>query len=429
MQYYDEEKKEEPQSTSQPAAPAQKAANLVVSPSQQPAWTQAMGDHPPASLQTKLTVNQPGDAYEREADQVADQVIHMPTSGTSTTQEASLVMRKESGGAQSTQSAPPIVNQALSSGSQPLDAGTQATMQSRFGHDFSDVRVHTDEQAAESAQAVNARAYTVGKDMVFGSGEYAPGTSEGQKLIAHELTHVVQGREGGLQGATTAVLRRQLKYHEQVEPEKAQTFLAAFDRSVETIATEIGEAKGLKGPASKDLHAALEQLRALRKRNKVTVWYTSGGLHYASYDNASGELRLHIYFPKKTVLPTTLVHEAIHAVHAQRYPHLSQMYGELLKAGEKGTTDESKGVLALQWKVWTEYWAYRRAAEFDDLRQEPKNRRNPEEIHQDVMKEKGVKEAIAYLHDQTGKEIDPRQWKPPAKVPDKRRPHEEESTH
>jgi hypothetical protein len=116
-------------------------------------------------------------------------------------------------------------------------------------------------------------------------------------------------------------------------------------------------------------------------------------------------------------------------VHAQRYPHLSQMYGELLKAGEKGTTDESKGVLALQWKVWTEYWAYRRAAEFDDLRQEPKNRRNPEEIHQDVMKEKGVKEAIAYLHDQTGKEIDPRQWKPPAKVPDKRRPHEEESTH
>jgi hypothetical protein len=67
-------------------------------------------------------------------------------------------------------------------------------MESRFGQDFSDVRVHTDEQAAESAEAVNARAYTVGKDVVFGAGEYEPGTSEGQRLLAHELVHVSQNR-------------------------------------------------------------------------------------------------------------------------------------------------------------------------------------------------------------------------------------------
>ncbi len=90
---------------------------------------------------------------------------------------------------------PPIVHDVLSSPGQPLDAGTRAFMEPRFGHDFSQVRVHTDGQAAESAQAVNALAYTVGRDVVFGNGQYVPGTTEGKSLLAHELTHVVQQRE------------------------------------------------------------------------------------------------------------------------------------------------------------------------------------------------------------------------------------------
>lgn len=69
-------------------------------------------------------------------------------------------------------------------------------MESRLGHDFSMVRVHTDEQAAASAQMVGALAYTVGRDIVFGPGRFAPGTSHGQHLLAHELTHVVQ--QGGV---------------------------------------------------------------------------------------------------------------------------------------------------------------------------------------------------------------------------------------
>lgn len=87
---------------------------------------------------------------------------------------------------------PPIVHDVLSSPGQPLDAGPLAFMEPRFGQDFSQVRVHTDEQAAESAQAVNALAYTVGRDVVFGTGQYAPGTSGGRRLMAHQLTHVVQ---------------------------------------------------------------------------------------------------------------------------------------------------------------------------------------------------------------------------------------------
>ncbi len=87
---------------------------------------------------------------------------------------------------------PPIVHEVLSSPGQPLDAGTRAFMEPRLGHDFSQVRVHTDERATKSARSVNALAYTVGKDVVFGAGQYAPETSEGRRLMVHELTHVVQ---------------------------------------------------------------------------------------------------------------------------------------------------------------------------------------------------------------------------------------------
>jgi hypothetical protein len=87
---------------------------------------------------------------------------------------------------------PPIVHDVLRSPGQPLDAATRALMEARFGHDFSKVRVHTDAKAAESAHAVNALAYTVGRDVVFGAGRYAPATEDGHRLIAHELTHVRQ---------------------------------------------------------------------------------------------------------------------------------------------------------------------------------------------------------------------------------------------
>lgn len=88
--------------------------------------------------------------------------------------------------------APPIVHDTLAAEGQPLDPDTRAFMEPRFGHEFGHVRVHTDSRAAESAEAVSARAYTVGSNVVFGEGEYAPDTSEGRHLLAHELTHVVQ---------------------------------------------------------------------------------------------------------------------------------------------------------------------------------------------------------------------------------------------
>jgi len=94
---------------------------------------------------------------------------------------------------------PPIIQSTLSGGGgHPLDSVTRAEMESRFGQDFSQVRVHTDEQAVESARAVDAAAYSVGNDVAFDHGKYAPDTPTGKHLLAHELAHVVQQSRGGL---------------------------------------------------------------------------------------------------------------------------------------------------------------------------------------------------------------------------------------
>jgi Domain of unknown function (DUF4157) len=98
--------------------------------------------------------------------------------------------------------APPIVQEVLRSPGQPLDTTSRAFMEPRFGHDFSQVRVHADEQAAESASSVNALAYTVGNHVAFGRGQYQPQSSVGQRLMAHELVHVVQQRTHGVETAT-----------------------------------------------------------------------------------------------------------------------------------------------------------------------------------------------------------------------------------
>jgi len=167
-------------------------------------------------LQAKLTVSEPGDQYEQEADRVAERVMRMPVPairlqrkcgcggatapGESCEECASsqpLVQRHAGSSAASSATAPAIVHEVLGSPGHPLDSSSRAFMEPRFGHDFSGVRVHTDTRAAESARAVNALAYTVGRDVVFDFGQYAPNAVAGKKLLAHELSHVVQ--QGGLQ--------------------------------------------------------------------------------------------------------------------------------------------------------------------------------------------------------------------------------------
>jgi hypothetical protein len=106
-------------------------------------------------------------------------------------------LQRRTAGPAASSVAPPIVHDVLRSAGHPLDTQTRAFFEPRFGHDFSKVRVHTDAKADDSARAVNALAYTVGQDLVFGNGHFAPTTKSGQQLLAHELTHVVQQSEAG----------------------------------------------------------------------------------------------------------------------------------------------------------------------------------------------------------------------------------------
>jgi Domain of unknown function (DUF4157) len=97
----------------------------------------------------------------------------------------------------------PVLDVVNSGGGSPLDVETRADMEARLGHDFSDVRLHTDSRAHESATAVNAHAYTVGSNVVFQRDKYDPSSTEGRTMLAHELTHVIQQRNGPVDGTPT----------------------------------------------------------------------------------------------------------------------------------------------------------------------------------------------------------------------------------
>jgi len=141
-------------------------------------------------LQTKLQVNEPGDVYEQEADRIADQVMATPAHHA--VRAAPPRIQRFSGQANGQMvEAPASVDQTLASPGRPLESALRQDMEQRFGHDFSRVRVHTGSTAEQSARDVNAHAYTVGHNIVFGAGRFVPGTSDGRRLLAHELTHVM----------------------------------------------------------------------------------------------------------------------------------------------------------------------------------------------------------------------------------------------
>jgi hypothetical protein len=178
------------------------------------------------TLQTKLCVNEPGDMYEQEADRVADQVMSTPAHPA--VSGAPPRIQRFSGQANGqTDAAPPSVGQTLASSGRPLEPALRQEMEQRFGHDFSRVRVHSDATAERSAQDVNAHAYTVGHHIVFGSGSFAPGTHDGRRLIAHELTHVVQQNGSSTLGSATPISATSAEARVMREPIEASPMTPA----------------------------------------------------------------------------------------------------------------------------------------------------------------------------------------------------------
>lgn len=196
-------------------------------------------------IQTKLTVGQPGDKYEQEADRTAEAVMRMPDpmkldddgtkvqakpvsdklqrtssapvttlAGTSHIQricvecekqqnrqsENNQIQKKENNGEEAEVTTDIKSNiDALEGKGSPLPDSARNYFEPRFGADFSQVRVHTDTQASQTAKSLNARAFTVGNNIVFGQGQFAPNSHEGQRLMGHELTHMVQQGGDGVQ--------------------------------------------------------------------------------------------------------------------------------------------------------------------------------------------------------------------------------------
>lgn len=155
--------------------------------------TKLMGQHHPG-LQRKLQVGASNDRLEQEADHVADQVM-ANSNPIGTTSVLPNIQRFSEQSSESVSEAPASVEHVLSNSGRPLEPALQYDMEVRFGYDFSNVRVHTGNDAAQSARDINALAYTLGNDVVFGAGQFTPQSIEGKKLIAHELAHVIQQRD------------------------------------------------------------------------------------------------------------------------------------------------------------------------------------------------------------------------------------------
>jgi len=185
----------------------------------------------PTALQRKARLSTPGDRHEREADAVAERVMRMASPSAASVAESDMrlqrkcsacedeTLQREPSGAARPDGAGLDVDTAEAAarqGGSPLSDDLRAFFEPRFGQDFSAVRVHADGGAADAARAVQARAYTLGSHIVFDAGEYAPHTDGGRRLLAHELTHVVQqggagagvGSGGAAPGADAEVHRQ-----------------------------------------------------------------------------------------------------------------------------------------------------------------------------------------------------------------------------
>jgi hypothetical protein len=177
--------------------------------------------------QPELKISSPSDASEKEADRLAGEMMRAPDGPSQTglkRSRGSAALNQSRTSSASGESAnadlSSLVEQGTSSGGHPLDQSTRAFMEQHFAHDFSDVRVHTDGAAAESAQALSAHAYTIGNNIVFGADKYRPQTGPGKRLVAHELAHVMQ-QQAGIQ---TALIQRDCS-----DPDFCQPYLTPGD--------------------------------------------------------------------------------------------------------------------------------------------------------------------------------------------------------
>lgn len=160
--------------------------------------------HTKGSVPSKLTLNKPDDKYDEEAERIADSMMRMPESDEVTPER---IQRSGDNGGAPAPDLEQVTSVADDSG-QPLSKSVRSFFEPRFSRDFGDVRVHTGPESDEAARSINAEAFTTGRDIFFRKGNYQPESIQGKKLLAHELTHVLQQRSGRIGSSGTALLRK-----------------------------------------------------------------------------------------------------------------------------------------------------------------------------------------------------------------------------
>ena len=269
--------------------------------------------------QAKLTVSTPGDSYEQEADQVAEQVMRMPepqlqracacSGGCPSCQTQQqpgqdhqhLQTKPAGASASGPTTTSPLVNEVLVSSGEPLDTATRAFMEPRFGHDFSRVRVHNDANADTAARALNARAFTIGGDVSFASGEFQPETAAGRQLLAHELGHVIQQSGGSqvaagsspLHGATQSIQRSVETLGGRWDTSKYDPVLKELGKDVTGLDIELNFTP--QDPVDAELIGLTQTVRLYREGKPLFVEESSG--RRATPDEEGVEEGVHIDQP------------------------------------------------------------------------------------------------------------------------------------
>lgn len=251
-----------------------RAVTNMLGQNTKPAAPSAFRSKTGMTVQAKsLMVSTPGDAQEVEADQVSEQIMKMPDKVASVPpnedetkgggnailnryiQRDAIQRSSEDGiGGNAVSEDTQSRIEGMQQGGQPLPASEREFFEPRMGVDLSNVRVHTDSTAAETSKELNARAYTVGPHVAFNSGEYQPGTTEGRKLMGHELTHVVQ--QGG---AAARKVQREVSMEDAVaeaQKEVTEEDVTKEEAQVEAEPVSIPTGNKLEGVAPADVGAA-----------------------------------------------------------------------------------------------------------------------------------------------------------------------------
>ena len=330
-----------------------------------------------ANIQTKLRVSQPDDPLEREADEMADAVMRMADGGSIAaaqsreTDDAQLIQRQaeeeeeeeeeeliQPKGLDSYQNVamPNILGDLAVLQGSPLADSERAFFEPRFGVDFSQVRIHRDARAAHLARSVSARAFTHGRDVVFGEGEYAPETHTGRQLLAHELAHVAQG--GG--GDNHTLLRRP-------DPTPAGQFVLASSEVGRRIRTGlVAESATLPGPTrdaprvsqvnpdevfeileSSPLFLAIaEQVNRLYFIDRSRTPELNFLFHLEpalGSEFQRPESRVVVQVSSLTEVVRGIVHEMVHARHrAPAVAAPTRQYGEVTRSEQAGVHEEAQ---------------------------------------------------------------------------------------